>query len=124
MIDKLLRPFIPDQLKALCEKLENQEFDTRSLGRLGNFLSELRLTRFERYVVGRVYKRVRRLHDLNRVIEEIIIGQSEDVISADINAKLRMSMDGSLGVGTTAPTAVMQARRVVPRQTVENRLHP
>ena len=108
MIDKLLRPFIPDQLKALCEKLENQEFDTRSLSRLGNFLSELRLTRFERYVVGRVYKRVRRLHDLNRVIEEIIIGQSEYDINMDINAKLRASLDSGVYTGRLAQQNMAQ----------------
>jgi hypothetical protein len=117
MIDKLLRPFIPDQLKALCEKLESQDFDARSLSRIKNVLSDLELTRFERFVVRRVYKRVRRIHDMNRVMEEIIIGQSEYDINMDINAKLRMSMDGSLGVGTSAPTTVLQARRVVARVT-------
>jgi hypothetical protein len=112
MIDKLLRPFIPDQLKALCEKLENQEFDTRSLSRLGNFLSELRLTRFERYVVGRVYKRVRRMHDMNRIIEEVVIGQGQYNINMDLNTKLRAAIDnGMAGTTLTAP----QSKRVVVR---------
>ena len=102
MIDKLLRPFIPDQLKALCEKLETQEFDTRSLQRIAILINDLELTFFERYVVRRVYKRVRRIHDMNRVMEEIIIGQSEDVISADINAKLRAAMDSSVYTGAMA----------------------
>tara|TARA_R110000868_G_scaffold291948_1_gene552472 strand:+ start:665 stop:1063 length:399 start_codon:yes stop_codon:yes gene_type:complete len=127
MIDKLLRPFVCDQLKALMEKLETQEFDTRSLARIGNFLDELRLTRFERYVVSRVYKRVRRLHDLNRIIEEIIIGQGQYDINMDINAKLRASMDSGVYTGamaaqqnamwngTAPPTTVTQARRVVAR---------
>jgi hypothetical protein len=121
MIDKLLRPLIPDQLKALCEKLETQEFDTRSLARIGNFLGELRLTRFERYVVSRVYKRVRRLHDLNRIIEEIIIGQGQYNINMDINEKLRNAMDtgftdgSQLWNGAVPPTTVTQARRVVAR---------
>ena len=129
MIDKLLRPFIPDQLKALCEKLESQDFDARSLHRIKNVIIELELTRFERYVVRRVYKRVRRIHDMNRVMEEIIIGQSEDVISADINAKLRASMDSAVYTGRLAqqnamwngevpPTTVTQARRVVARPKV------
>jgi hypothetical protein len=95
MIDKLLRPFIPDQLKALCEKLEAHDFDARSLGRIKNILSDLELTRFERYVVQRVYKRVRRARDMNRVMEEIIIGQQEYDINMDINAKLRASMDSA-----------------------------
>ena len=130
MIDKLLRPFIPDQLKALCEKLEAQDFDARSLGRIKNVLSDLELTRFERYVVRRVYKRVRRIHDMNRVMEEIIIGQTEYNISMDINEKLRHAMDSGVYTGTMAaqqaamwngtvpPTTVTQARRVVVRPKV------
>jgi uncharacterized protein (UPF0335 family) len=132
MIDKLLRPFIPDQLKALCEKLESQDFDARSLSRIKNVLSELELTRFERYIVRRVYKRVRRVHDMNRVMEEIIIGQTEYNISMDINEKLRHAMDNGttnanmlmqgMGMGmwngTAPPTTVTQARRVVARPKV------
>ena len=125
MIDKLLRPFVCDQLKALCEKLETQEFDTRSLSRIKNVLSDLELTRFERYVVRRVYKRVRRAYDMNRVMEEIIIGQGEYDINMDINAKLRASMDSGVYTGAAQqsamwngiapPTTVTQARRVVAR---------
>jgi hypothetical protein len=114
MIDKLLRPFIPDQLKALCEKLENQEFDTRSLLRLGNFLSELRLTRFERYVVGRVYKRVRRLHDLNRVIEEIIIGKEEYDINMGINEKLQTAIDNATRTGPQHKRVIVRPRVTTP----------
>ena len=114
MIDKLLRPFIPDQLKALCEKLESQDFDARSLHRIKNVLNELELTRFERFVVRRVYKRVRRAYDMNRVMEEIIIGQSEDVISADINAKLRASMNSGV---TSAMAAQQNMARDMAQQT-------
>jgi len=77
MIDQLLRPFVCDQLKALMEKLETQEFDARSLRKISDFLHELNLTRFERYVVGRVYKRVRRLSDMNRLMDEVILGQMQ-----------------------------------------------
>ena len=112
MIDKLLRPFVCDQLKALMEKLETQEFDTRSLKYLGGLINELELTLFERYVVRRVYKRIRRMHDMNRIIEEIIIGQGEYNINTDINAKLRAAMDaGMTGTTLTAP----QGKRVVVR---------
>jgi hypothetical protein len=126
MIDKLLRPFIPDQLKALCEKLEAQDFDARSLSRIRNVLDDLDLTRFERYVVRRVYKRVRRIHDMNRVMEEIIIGQTEYNISMDINEKLRHAMDSGVLNGTAPPTTVTQARRVVARaqQAEAHRFHP
>lgn len=102
MIDKLLRPFVCDQLKALMEKLETQEFDTRSLKNLGALINELELTRFERYVVRRVYKRVRRAHDMNRIIEEVVIGQSQYDINMDINAKLRAAMDSSTTTGAMA----------------------
>jgi len=113
MIDKLLRPFIPDQLKALCEKLEAQDFDARSLGRIKNVLNDLELTRFERYVVRRVYKRVRRAYDMNRVMEEIIIGQQEYDINMDINAKLRASMDSGVWNGQVPQPE--QSKRVVVR---------
>jgi hypothetical protein len=100
MIDKLLRPFVCDQLKALMEKLETQEIDARSLRKIGDVISELKLTRFERYVVGRVYKRVRRISDMNRIMEEIIIEQGQYDINMDINTKLRHALDsGSLTSG-------------------------
>lgn len=112
MIDKLLRPLVCDQLKALMEKLETQEIDARSLRKIGDVLSELKLTRFERYVVGRVYKRVRRVSDLNRIMEEIIIEQSQYNINTDINAKLRSAIDN--GMAGTTLTAT-QGKRVVVR---------
>jgi uncharacterized protein (UPF0335 family) len=95
MIDKLLRPFVADQLKALMEKLETQEIDARSLRKIGEVLSEMKLTRFERYVVGRVYKRVRRMSDMDRIMNEIIIGEPESGydINMDLNARLRASMN-------------------------------
>ena len=96
MIDKLLRPLVCDQLKALMEKLETQEIDARSLRKIGDVLSELKLTRFERYVVGRVYKRVRRISDMNRLMEEIIMGQMQDNIDIDINARLRAAMNNPM----------------------------
>ena len=109
MIDKLLRPLVCDQLKALMEKLESQEFDTRSLKNLGILISELELTRFERYVVHRVYKRVRRMHDMNRIIEEVVIGQGQWDVNMDINAKLREVMDAS------SPSTITQSKRVIVR---------
>jgi hypothetical protein len=112
MIDQLLRPFVCDQLKALMEKLETQEFDTRSLKYLGGLINELELTLFERYVVRRVYKRIRRMHDMNRIIEEVVIGQGEYNINTDINTKLRAAIDaGMTGTTLTAP----QGKRVVVR---------
>jgi hypothetical protein len=113
MIDKLLRPFIPDQLKALCEKLESQDFDARSLHRIKNVLNELELTRFERFVVRRVYKRVRRAYDMNRVMEEIIIGQHEYDINMDINEKLQTAIDNATRTGP-------QHKRVIVRPRVTN----
>jgi len=120
MIDQLLRPFVCDQLKALMEKLETQEFDARSLRKIADFLQELNLTRFERYVVGRVYKRVRRLSDMNRLMDEVILGQMQGNIETDINAKLRAAIDNgltgnALWNGQVPPTTITQAKRVVVR---------
>jgi hypothetical protein len=79
-------------------------------------LSELKLSRFERYVIGRVYKRVRRVSDLNRIMEEIIIEQGQYNINTDINAKLRAAIDNGMA-GTTITAS--QGKRVVvkPRAT-------
>ena len=120
MIDQLLRPFVCDQLKALMEKLETQEFDTRSLKNLGGLINELELTLFERYVVRRVYKRVRRMHDMNRIIEEVVIGQGQYNINTDLNTKLRAAIDNGMSGnamwnGTVPPTTVTQSKRVVVR---------
>ena len=118
MIDKLLRIPLPDQLKALIEKLEGQEIDARSLRKIGEFLGELKLTRYERFVVGRVYKRVRRLSDMNRLMEEIIMGQVQNNIESDINAKLRHAMDsGSLTSGAmwNGQVPQEQVKRVIVR---------
>ena len=104
MIDRLLRPFVCDQLKALMEKLETQEFDTRSLQRIAILINDLELTFFERYVVRRVYKRVSRAYSMNRIMEEIIIGQGQYDINMDINAKLRHAIDN----GTTNANMLMQ----------------
>jgi uncharacterized protein (UPF0335 family) len=122
MIDKLLRPFVVDQLKALMEKLETQEIDARSLRKIGEVLSELKLTRFERYVVGRVYKRVRRVSDMNRLMEEIIMGQVQNNIESDINAKLRHAIDNGMS-GNALWNGVVpqpeQTKRVIVRPKVK-----
>jgi hypothetical protein len=131
MIDKLLQLPLPEQLKALIEKLEGQEIDARSLRKIGEFLGELKLTRYERFVVGRVYKRVRRLSDMNRIMNEIIIGESESGyhIGMDLNTKLRAAIDGAAVWNGQVPTSQNpyqnaypqnltspeQARRVVAR---------
>ena len=96
MIDKLLRPFVCDQIKALVEKIEVNDFDARSLQKLKVVVSELDLTRLERFVVRRAYSRMKRLRDMDRIMEEIIIGQVQDNIDMDINAKLRHAMDNGL----------------------------
>ena len=119
MLDKILRFFVADQIKALVEKLETQEFDTRSLDRIRSVLSDLDLTRFERRVVLRAYKRVRHLHDMNRIMEEIIIGQGEYNINMDINEKLRNAvqngMSGTAIAGGYSPATAPQSKRVVVR---------
>ena len=119
MLDKILRPLVCDQLKALMEKLETQEFDTRSLQSLGVLINDLELTLFERYVVRRVYKRVRRMHDMNRIIEEVVIGQGVYNINMDINEKLRNAvqngMSGTAIAGGYSPATAPQSKRVVVR---------
>lgn len=119
MIDKLLQIPLPDQLKALIEKLEGQEIDARSLRKIGEFLTELKLTRYERFVVGRAYKRVRRLSDMNRIMNEIIIGEPESGydINRDINAKLRAALNSP-----TTDTSALWSGAVPAQQQVKKRL--
>ena len=119
MIDKLLQIPLPDQLKALIEKLEGQEIDARSLRKIGEFLTELKLTRYERFVVGRAYKRVRRLSDMNRIMNEIIIGEPESGydINRDINAKLRAAINSP-----TTDASVLWSGAVPAQQQVKKRL--
>jgi hypothetical protein len=47
---------------------------------------------------------------MNRIIEEVVIGQGQYNINMDINAKLRAAMDG-----VSSHSTVTQARRVVAR---------
>jgi Fic family protein len=125
MIDKLLRPFVADQLKALMEKLETQEIDARSLRKIGEVLSEMKLTRFERYVVGRVYKRVRRVSDMNRLMAEIIIGQPEMEHYTDTGAMLRNAVQAGLTGNAMwnghvpPPPPPEQTKRVIVRPKVK-----
>ena len=114
MLDKILRFFVADQIKALVEKLETQEFDTRSLDRIRSVLSDLDLTRFERRVVLRAYKRVRHLHDMNRIMEEIIIGQGEYNINMDINEKLQTAIDNATRTGPQHKRVVVRPRATTP----------
>jgi hypothetical protein len=114
MLDKILRFFVADQIKALLEKLETQEFDTRSLDRIRSVLSDLDLTRLERRVVLRAYKRVRHLHDMNRIMEEIIIGQGEYNINMDINEKLQTAIDNATRTGPQGKRVVVRPRATTP----------
>lgn len=108
MIDKALRVFVPDQIKALVEKIETNDFDARSLQKLKHVISELDLTRLERYVVRRAYSRMKRLRDMDRIMEEIIIGdpvqtpEQQYDMARDINAKLRHAMDSGVYTGAAA----------------------
>jgi hypothetical protein len=52
------------------------------------------------------------MHDMNRIMEELIIGQSQYDINMDINAKLRAAMDNGMA-GTTLTAS--QGKRVVVR---------
>lgn len=121
-IDIIIRYPLPDQLKALIEKLETQDLDARSLRHIGNILSDLKLTRYERWVVGRAYKQVRRLSDMNRIMEEVILSQQAEEsynIAMDTNAKLRHALDSGVYAGATAAqqAAVWNGRVPQPEQS-------
>lgn len=77
MIDKILRAPLPDQLKALLEKLDN-EVDASSLKKINDFvrLYARYLTRYERMVFRRSISRVNR-HLLMEEAMAIVINLKE-----------------------------------------------
>lgn len=77
MIDKILRAPLPDQLKALLEKLDN-EVDASSLKKINDFvrLYARYLTRYERMVFRRSINRINR-HLLMEEAMAIVINLKE-----------------------------------------------
>ncbi|NBS71560.1 hypothetical protein EBT31_22010 [bacterium] len=78
MIEQILRAPLPDQFKALLEKLDNDP-DASSYEEIRTFLRnyENRLTRYERYVFSRAVRKAGRAYLLDRAME-IVIGVEED----------------------------------------------
>ena len=136
IIETIIRYPLPDQFKALLEKLETQDIDARSLRNIGNLLADLKLTRYERWVIGRVYKRIRRLNDLNRVMQEVILGEqrtmSDYEIARDVSAKVQAAVaKGTLSAQQRTewndPRALYgqyDANTHAVKQPVAHRLHP
>ena len=100
IIETIIRYPLPDQFKALLEKLETQDIDARSLRNIGNLLADLKLTRYERWVIGRVYKRIRRLNDLNRVMQEVILGEQRTMSDYDIARDVGAKVQAAVAKGT------------------------
>ena len=113
IIETIIRYPLPDQFKALLEKLETQDIDARSLRTLGNLLADLKLTRYERWVIGRVYKRIRRLNDLNRVMQEVILGEQRTMSDYEIARDIGTKVQAAVAKGTLSA-----------QQSVAHRLHP
>lgn len=76
MLERLLRYPLPDQIKALCEKIDLLEGDdASSLVKIENLLLSLRF--YERFMVGRALHKAQRARVLNHAME-IVIGNKND----------------------------------------------
>jgi hypothetical protein len=73
MIEQLLRYPLPDQIKALIEKIESED-DTSSLPFIEQLVPFMRP--YERYVFRRALRKAQRARLLNRAME-IVIDRNE-----------------------------------------------
>ena len=78
MIDKILRAPLPDQFKALLEKLDNDP-EASSLYAVRNFVNDhaRSLTRYERYVFKRAFHKINRASALDKAMG-VVLGVDED----------------------------------------------
>jgi hypothetical protein len=75
MLERLLRYPLPDQIKALCEKIEANPDDASSIGKVELLIPSLRF--YERFMVRRALDKSQRSRILNYVME-IVIGSKND----------------------------------------------
>lgn len=73
MIEQILRAPLPDQIKALLEKLDN-ELDASSLQKVNNFARNYAayLTRYERMMLRRAIRRINRELLMNEAMAIVI----------------------------------------------------
>ena len=75
MLERLLRYPLPDQIKALCEKIEADPDDASFLAKVESLLPHMHF--YERIIVRRALYVKQRVRFLNYVME-IVIGSKND----------------------------------------------
>jgi hypothetical protein len=76
MLERLLRYPLPDQIKALCEKIDLlDDDDASSLVKIDDLIDHMRF--YERIIVRRAIKLKKRVRVLNRAME-LVIGNKND----------------------------------------------
>ena len=76
MLERLLRYPLPDQIKALCEKIDLlDDYDASSLVKIDDLIDHMRF--YERIIVRRAIKLKKRVRVLNRAME-LVIGNKND----------------------------------------------
>lgn len=76
MLERLLRYPLPDQIKALCEKIDLlDDDDASSLAKIDDLIYHMRF--YERLIARRAIKLKKRAKVLNRAME-LVIGSKND----------------------------------------------
>jgi len=74
MQDKLLRLFLPEQLKALLEKIDGLDVSVgdRSIRQFDGFINMRGLTRYEQWLIRRALNKHYRALALSQAIQEVL----------------------------------------------------
>jgi hypothetical protein len=74
MQDKLLRLFLPEQLKALLEKIDGLDVSVgdRSIRQFDGFINMRGLTRYEQWLICRALNKHHRALALSQAIQEVL----------------------------------------------------
>lgn len=91
MFKRILRYPLPDQIKAFLEKIEATDpIDTRSHSRLLTTINAVSLTWYERRLVLHAYTKLKRAHDLNIIIMDVLnaTGEAESSLNETLRKKI------------------------------------
>jgi len=107
MLTKLLRFPVPDQIKALLEKIDSEgaALDSSSRRKIESLIDDYNLTRYERYLLKRGLDKYQRATTLDRAMC-IVLNQpdEQDKVEASYRSNLAASMKTSGAIMRTTIT--------------------